>query len=97
MVRESFIKFNLNRLQKFNRRIEERHFSNLQKVNELKKAYMKKALEIKNYNETVILKKDKIISNLKSQIELLEQENKKLTTSLDKVPSDVIRRFNKKI
>ena len=97
MVRESFIKFNLNRLQKFNRRIEERHFSNLQKVNELKKAYMKKALEIKNYNETVILKKDNIISNLESQIELLEQENKKLTTSLDKVPSDVIRRFNKKI
>ena len=97
MVRESFIKFNLNGLQKFNRQIEERHFSNLQKVNELKKAYMKKALEIKNYNETVILKKDNIISNLESQIELLEQENKKLTTSLDKVPSDVIRRFNKKI
>lgn len=94
MVRESFIKFNLNRLQKYNKQVEKRHISNLQKVNELKKAYMKKAMEIKNVNESAILKKDKIISNLKFQIEFLERENKKLTDSLAKVPGDVVRKYN---
>ncbi len=94
MVRESFIKFNLNRLQKYNKQVEKRHISNLQKVNELKKAYMKKAMEIKNVNESAILKKDKIISNLKFQIEFLERENKKLTDSLGKIPEGVVRKYN---
>ena len=94
MVRESFIKFNLNRLQKYNKQVEKRHISNLQKVNELKKAYMKKAMEIKNVNENVLLKKEKIISNLKFQIEFLERENKKLTDSLGKIPEGVVRKYN---
>ena len=89
MVRESFIKFNLNRLKKYNR-----HIHNLKKVNELKKAYMNKAIEIKNVNEDIILKKDKIISDLKFQIEFLKNENKKLTASLGKVPVDVVRKYN---
>ena len=94
MVRESFIKFNLNRLKKYNKHIEQRHINNLKKVNELKKAYMKKATEIKNSNEDIILKKDQIISNLKSQIEFYEKENKNLTSSLEKIPSDIVKKYN---
>ena len=55
---------------------------------------MRKAIEIKNVNEGIILKKDRIISNLKFQIEFLERENKKLTASLGKVPGDVVRKYN---
>lgn len=94
MVRESFIKFNLNRLKKYNKQIENRHIHNLKKVNELKKAYMNKAIEIKNVNEDIILKKDKIISDLKFQIEFFERENKKLTASLGKLPGDVVKKYN---
>lgn len=94
MVRESFIKFNLNRLKKYNKQIENRHIHNLKKVNELKKAYMNKAIEIKNVNEDIILKKDKIISDLKFQIEFLKNENKKLTSNLGEIPGDVVRKYN---
>ena len=96
MLREGYVKLNLQSVEKYNKKLEKRHIENMKKVNELKEAYIFRANQIKEDCEKEILEKDKEIVGLKNQVEYLRKQKELIRVDLRQIPREIIEKYNAK-
>ena len=94
MLKEEFIKFNFNRLLKYNEKLKKRHEENEKKIANLKTDYLKKARNLEKENKRIIFEKDAIIEELRFQIDRLKEERNSYEKELDKIPSEIVSNYN---
>ena len=94
MLREGYIRFNLQNIEKYNNLIEKNHIKNMEKVNELKEAYLEKANSIKTEGEKTLKRQDFEIAKIKNQIEFLKKQKGFIKEDLEKIPQDIIKKYN---
>ena len=93
MVREGFVKFNLNRIIKYTQKLERRHRQNIKKIGKLKNAYIQKARELEEENKDILHQKDVYIEELKFQINKAQEEKERLYKQLSAIPKPIIDKF----
>ena len=94
MLKEEFVKFNFNRLLKYNEKLKKRHEENEKKIANLKTEYLKKARDLEKENKKIIFEKDSIIEELRFQIDRLKRERESYEKELDKIPEEVVSNYN---
>lgn len=94
MLKEEFIKFNFNRLLKYNEKLKKRHEENEKKIANLKTEYLKKARNLEKENKRIIFEKDAIIEELRFQIDRLKEERNNYEKELEKIPSEIVSNYN---
>ena len=94
MLKEEFVKFNFNRLLKYNEKLKKRHEENEKKISNLKTEYLRKARNLEKENKKIIFEKDSIIEELRFQIERLKREREGYENELDKIPSEIVSNYN---
>ena len=95
MFKEEFVKFNFNRLLKYNEKLEKRHIENERKIANLKSEYLRKARNIEKENKRIIFEKDSIIEELRFQIDGLKREKAGYEEELNRIPLEVINNYKK--
>ncbi|MBR0427369.1 MAG: hypothetical protein IJK18_04135 [Clostridia bacterium] len=96
MLKEEFVKFNFNRLLKYNEKLKKRHEENEKKIANLKTEYLKKARDLEKENKKIIFEKDSIIEELRFQIDRLKREREGYEKELDQIPSEIVSNYNNK-
>lgn len=94
MLKEEFVKFNFNRLLKYNEKLKKRHEENEKKIANLKTEYLKKARNLEKENKKIIFEKDAIIEELRFQIDRLKREREVYEKELDQIPSEIVSNYN---
>ena len=93
MIKEEFVKFNFNRLLKYNEKLKRRHEENKRKIANLKSEYLKKARNIERENKKIIFEKDFIIEELSFQIASLKKERDDCEQQLNRIPLEIIKNY----
>ena len=96
MLKEEFVKFNFNRLLKYNEKLKKRHEENEKKIANLKTEYLKKARNLEKENKKIIFEKDSIIEELRFRIDRLKRERESYEKELDQIPLEIVSNYNNK-
>lgn len=86
MLREGYIRLNLQNIDRFNEKTQRNHEKNMKKIKELKNAYLDKANQIKQDAEIEIKEKNIEIAKLKNQIEFLKKQRDFIKDDLNRIP-----------
>ena len=86
MLREGYIRLNLQSVERFNKKTKKNHDKNMERLRELKSAYLERAKEMQRDEKEEISKKDIEIAKLKEQIESLKEERDEIKRDLDQIP-----------